>query len=235
MATSDKPLLHIITPVYNEGSNFPAQYKEVKKYIKTPHELIVVYDFKEDDTVPVVKALQKRDKRLKLRKNTRGRGALNALLSGFDTVRSGPVLVIMADLSDDLRIVDQMYQKYLDGYVVVCGSRYMKGGQQIGGPFLKGLMSRAAGVSLFWLRRLPTHDITNNFKMYDKEFLDKITIESQGGFEVAMEITAKAFRAKQKIAEIPSTWRDRTAGEAQFKLMKWLPSYLRWYFYALLW
>jgi glycosyltransferase involved in cell wall biosynthesis len=234
MATSDTPLLHIVTPVYNEGDNFEAQYKEVKKLIKTPHELIVVYDFKEDNTVPVVKQLQKRDKRLKLHKNTRGRGALNALLSGFDYVKSGPVLVIMADLSDDLRIVDQMYQMYLDGYAVVCGSRYMKGGRQIGGPLIKRTMSRLAGVSLYWLRRLPTHDITNNFKMYDKEFLDTITIESTGGFEIAMEITAKAFRKKQKIGELPSTWRDRTAGEAQFKLMKWLPSYLRWYFFALM-
>lgn len=234
MATSKKrPLLHIVTPVYNEADNFPAQYKEVKKLIKTPHELIVVYDFDEDNTVPVVKSFQKKDKNLRLHKNTRGRGALNALLSGFDFVKSGPVLVIMADLSDDLRIVDKMYDKYLEGYAVVCGSRYMKGGKQIGGPFVKRTMSRLAGVSLFWLRRLPTHDITNNFKMYDKKFLNTIDIESQGGFEIAMEITAKAFKQKQKITELPSTWRDRTAGEAQFKLWKWLPSYLRWYFYAL--
>lgn len=234
MATSSKkPLLHIISPVYNEADNFPALYKEIKKYIKTPHQLVIVYDFDEDNTVPVVKKYQKKDKQIVLHKNQRGRGALNALLSGFDYVKSGPVLVIMADLSDDLRIVDDMYAKYLEGYVVVCGSRYMKGGKQIGGPLLKRTLSRLAGTSLHWFRGLPTHDVTNNFKLYDKAFLDTIQIESQGGFEIAMEITVKAFRTHQKITELPSTWRDRTAGEANFKLWKWLPKYLHWYWYAL--
>ena len=57
---TDRPLLHIITPVYNEGDNFPALYDEVKNQIKTPHKLVVVYDFDEDTTVPVVKQYQEK-------------------------------------------------------------------------------------------------------------------------------------------------------------------------------
>ena len=239
MATSNKalksgPKLHIVTPVYNEADNFPALYEAIKKNIKTPHELIVVYDFDEDNTVPVAKKYAQKDASVKLHKNTIGRGALNALKSGFDYVKSGPVLIIMADLADDLSMVDDMYEKYLEGASVVCGSRYMKGGRQIGGPLFKRSLSRLAGVSLYWVRRLPTHDVTNNFKLYDKALLDSITIESEGGFEIAMEITVKAFRQKLRIVELPTTWRDRTAGEAKFQLWQWLPSYLRWYFYALL-
>jgi glycosyltransferase involved in cell wall biosynthesis len=236
MATSSKarPLLHIITPVYNEAENFPALYKAVKDNIITPHELVVVFDFEEDNTVPIVKKYASKDKTLVLLKNTKGRGVLNALKSGFDHVKKGPVLIIMADLSDDLSMIDAMYEEYLGGAAVVCGSRYMKGGKQIGGPFLKRTLSRIAGVSLYWVRRLPTHDVTNNFKMYDKVLLDSITIESKGGFEVAMEITVKAFHKKLIIAELPTTWRDRTAGEANFQLWNWLPSYLHWYLYALL-
>jgi dolichol-phosphate mannosyltransferase len=235
MATSRKtrPELHIITPVFNEAENFSALYDEVKNKIKTKHKLIVVYDFDEDTTVPVVKKYQKKDKDLILHKNSRGKGALNAILSGFDYVKSGPLLVTMADLSDDLGVVDAMYQKYLEGADEVCGSRYMKGGHQLGGPLLKRTLSHIAGVSLYYVRRFPTHDVTNNFKLYDKAMLDKITIESQGGFEVAMEITVKAFKLKKKIVEVPSTWHDRTSGESNFKLWKWLPLYLHWYFYAL--
>ena len=230
----DRPLLHIIAPVYNEGENFPPLYEAIKKHIKTPHEVVVVYDFDEDNTLPVAKEYAKKDKALILHKNTIGRGPLNALKSGFDYVKSGPVLIIMADLADDLSMVDAMYEQYLNGAAVVCGSRYMKGGKQLGGPLIKRTMSRLAGVSLYWVRHLPTHDVTNNFKLYDKKLLDGITIESQGGFEIAMEITVKAFRKKQKIVELPTTWRDRTTGETNFQLWKWLPSYLRWYFYALL-
>lgn len=225
--------LTIIVPVYNEGDNFPSLYKEIKSKINSPYKIIVVYDFEEDNTVPVVKQYGEKDSSLILHKNTRGRGVLNAILSGFDCVKTGPVLVTMADLSDDLSIVDKMYSQYLKGFEVVCGSRYMRGGKQIGGPFLKRFLSRGAGVSLYYLRGFPTHDVTNNFKLYDKKLLDSIDIESDGGFEIAMEITVKAFRLKKAIAEIPATWIDRTAGESNFKLWQWLPKYLHWYFYAL--
>lgn len=228
-----KPLLHIVTPVFNEGDNFPALYKQVKKDIKTPHKLVVVYDFDEDNTVPVAKKYRAKDKSIVLHKNTRGRGALNALLSGFDYVKDGPMLVIMADLCDDLRLVDKMYKEYLNGATIVCPSRFVKGGKQIGGPAFKRFLSRMAGTSLHYVRGLPTHDATNSYRMYDKDFINSIKIESTGGFEVAMEITVKAFRQRKKIVEMPTTWKDRTAGESKFKLWKWLPSYLKWYFYAL--
>jgi dolichol-phosphate mannosyltransferase len=227
------PKLHIVIPVYNEGKNFPNLYKNIKKNIKIPHKIIVVYDFDEDTTVPVVERYQRDDKTVILHKNTIGRGVLNALKSGFNYVKSGPLLVIMGDLSDDLSIVEKMYKLYLNGAVVVCPSRFMKGGKQIGGPLFKRTLSRISGVSLYWIRRIPTHDITNNFRLYDKDFINTIKIESTGGFEIAMEITVKAFRQRKKIAELPTTWRDREAGEAKFKLWKWLPSYLRWYVYAI--
>jgi glycosyltransferase involved in cell wall biosynthesis len=236
MATSKKgqPLLHIIIPVYNEAENFPALYDEINRTIKTKHKLVVVYDFDKDNTVPVVKKYQKTDKDLILHRNNRGKGALNAILSGFDYVEKGPLLVTMADLSDELSAVDKMYKKYLEGADLVCGSRYMKGGKQIGGPFIKRTLSRFAGTSLYYVRHFPTHDVTNNFKLYDKALLDSITVESKGGFEIAMEITVKAFKLKKKIVEVPSTWHDRTDGESKFKLWKWLPLYLHWYFYAMI-
>ena len=32
-----------------------------------------------------------------------------------------------------------------------------------------------------------------------------------------------------QVAEVPTTWRDRTAGQSRFKLWNWLPRYLYWY------
>jgi hypothetical protein len=116
-----------------------------------------------------------------------------------------------------------------EGADLVCASRYMKGGKQYGGPFLKGLFSRMAGVSLHWFTGIPTHDISNSFKLYRKAMLDAIPIESAGGFEIGMEITVKAFLQGYKIAEVPTTWTDRAAGVSNFKLWKWLPLYLHWY------
>jgi dolichol-phosphate mannosyltransferase len=149
-------------------------------------------------------------------------------------IKEGPALVVMADLSDDLSIVKRMLTLYRRGYRIVCASRYMRGGRQLGGPPLKRFLSRAAGLSLRALTRFPTHDATNNFRLYDAALVNELGIESTGGFELALELTAKAFRRGVKIAEVPTTWRDRTAGESQFQLFKWLPRYLFWYGYALL-
>jgi hypothetical protein len=94
-------------------------------------------------------------------------------------------------------------------------------------------MSRAAGLSLHHLAGVKTHDPTNNFKLYRRDFLDSITIESEAGFELALELTVKATIAGRRVAELPTVWRDRTVGQSNFKLRKWLPHYLRWYVAAL--
>src|SRR5205814_10401197 len=112
------------------------------------------------------------------------------------------------------------------------GSRYMPGGRQVGGPVLKGLLSRAAGVSLHWLAGVPTRDVTNSFKMYRTAFLRSLTFESSGGFEIGMEAVVKAYVGGGRIAEVPSTWTERVAGRSRFRLWRWLPRYLRWYLYA---
>jgi hypothetical protein len=54
------------------------------------------------------------------------------------------------------------------------------------------------------------------------------------GFELALELTVKATLARRRVAEIPTTWKDRTAGQSNFKLRKWLPHYLHWYRVAFL-
>jgi hypothetical protein len=171
---------------------------------------------------------------VELVRNDLGRGVLNAIRAGIAAATADVVIITMADLSDDLAVVPRMVELIRGrGYDIVCASRYMRGGRQIGGPWLKGLMSRAAGLSLYWLGGLPVHDATNAFRAYRRELLASIPIESTGGFEYSLELTAKAHSRGARIAEVPSTWRDRTAGESRFKLRAWLPKYLKWYRYAL--
>jgi glycosyltransferase involved in cell wall biosynthesis len=227
--------LQIIIPVYNEGENISRTLDQIESKISTPHNTLIVYDFDEDNTLPVVNQFirERNAKNVTLVKNSYGKGVLNAIRTGFDSTKEGVVLVVMADSSDDLSVVDSMFEKINQGYDIVCGSRYMKGGKQVGGPIVKGLLSRIAGSSLHFITRIPTHDITNSFKMYRKSVLNDIKIESMGGFEIGMEILVKSFIKGYKIVEIPSTWQDRAAGKSKFKLRKWLPGYIRWYLYAI--
>jgi dolichol-phosphate mannosyltransferase len=159
---------------------------------------------------------------------------LNAMNAGIAGTTAPFVLISMADGSDDPRDVDRMVELARGGADVVAASRYMKGGHQIGGPPLKRLMSRVAGLTLHWFARVPTHDATSNFKLYSRRFLDAVRIESTAGFELALELTVKATLQHRRIAEVPTTWRDRTAGQSNFKLRQWLPHYLHWYRVAFL-
>ena len=225
--------LTIIIPVYNEGANFKALWSNLSQQIRGEFIAYVVYDFPDDDTVPIIKQIiADGEQRLQLLQNNMRRGVLGAILTGFQKATSGPVLVVMADLSDDLAQVHEMLELYERGYKVVVGSRYMPGGKLLGGPFFKQLLSRLAGLSLYCFRGLPTHDATNAFKIYDAEMLHALKLESRGGFELGLEITVKAFLNGYPIAEVPARWWDRTAGKSQFRMWSWLPQYLKWYLYA---
>jgi glycosyltransferase involved in cell wall biosynthesis len=231
---AESPVLDFIMPVYNEGANVGRALEEIYTHVPLPKRVIIVYDFDEDDTVPAVRAIAHRYPGVELLKNALGRGVLNAIRAGIAAARAEVVVITMADLSDDLAVVPRMVELIRDrGYDIVCASRYMRGGRQIGGPRLKGFLSRAAGVSLYWLAGMPTHDATNAFRAYRRDLLRETTIESRGGFEYSLEITAKAWAAGRRITEVPSTWRDRSAGASRFRLTAWLPHYLRWYFFAL--
>lgn len=219
-----------MVPVYNEGENAAQTLRGIVEQTHTrPLEVLVVHDFDEDTTVPVVQRLQQEMPELKLYRNRLGRGVLNAIKAGLGAAAAPYVLVTMGDASDDPKDIDAMYALAIGGADVVAGSRYMRGGRQVGGPLLKRTLSRTAGLSLHWLGGLPVHDATSNFRLYSRRLLDRVTIESTGGFELGIELTVKAYLLGMKLAEVPTTWRDRTAGTSRFKLWQWLPRYLHWY------
>lgn len=227
-------MLSAVCPVYNEAGNIEPLMNKLSAEVSAPMEVLIIYDRDDDNTVPVVKNFSARYPfEIRLLKNKLGTGALNAIKTGFTESRGEAVLVVMADLSDDFSVVDEMYRLVtLAGFDIVCGSRYMPGGKQVGGPALKKFFSKAIGLSLHYLTRLPTHDATNSFKMYRLQFLRGARIESKGGFEIGMELVTKAFVNGAKITELPVAWSDRTAGKSRFRMWKWAPDYLWWYLYA---
>jgi glycosyltransferase involved in cell wall biosynthesis len=223
------PELSIVLPVYNEGESVEPVLRALSAGVRTPHELVVVYDFDGDTTVPVIERLTNDIPGLRGIRNDLGRGVLNAMKAGIAGTSAPYILISMADGSDEPHVIDPMVALARAGADVVAASRYMRGGRQVGGPPLKRILSRTAGLTLHWFAGVPTHDPTNNFKLYARRFLESTTIESTAGFELALELTVKATVAGRRVAEVPTTWRDRTSGQSNFKLRKWLPHYLQWY------
>ena len=224
----------IVVPVYNEGDNIRQTLAELDAKVRVEAEVWLVYDRDDDTTVPPARELEGKTRLpFRLVRNKYGRGALNAIKTGLEDASSELVVVTMADLCDPPEVINDMVaaaeREQAD---IVCASRYMKGGKQYGGPKFKGFLSHTAGLLLCWFARLPTHDPTNSFKLYRKSYLETVTIESTGGFELGLELVVKAHLARRRIVEVPTTWRDRVAGQSNFKLWKWLPHYLKWFFRA---
>jgi glycosyltransferase involved in cell wall biosynthesis len=226
-------MISLVVPVFNEAENIQAFLRDAEAHVREPHETLLVYDFPEDTTLPAVAAMQPPCPSVRLVHNTLGRGVLNALKAGLAAIKGEMAVVMMADCSDDARDVAAMAALIRGGADVVAGSRYVRGGGQEGGPLLKRTLSRMAGMSLHYMAGLPVHDATNNFRAYSRRVVEQIPIESAAGFSVAMELTLKAHWKGWRVAEVPTVWRDRTAGASRFRLWAWLPHYLHWYFLAL--
>ncbi len=158
---------------------------------------------------------------------------LNALKYGVRKVHDGAFTIIAGDLCDDLSILPKMYKEYLAGASVVSSCRYMEGSYHLNGPFLKRELPCLAGKILYKCG-IGTRDPTNNFKIYDGKFVKGLTIQSRGGFELGLELTAKAALAGKKIRDVCGGWCEREEGASKFKLFRWLPHYAYWFFYFLL-
>jgi len=201
--------------------------------VSPPFELYLVHTAESKTTLSAARTLATSRPWLRLLRNDVAPGVVGAVRAGFRAVSQGPCLVTFADAEDDLSVVPELRALYSQGYRIVCPSRFAPGGCQRGGSFAKRLLLRATGLSLQVLVGFPTRDLNNNFRLYDASLVNQLDIESTEGFELALELTAKAFRRGWKIAEVPTTWTDRRSGTSAEDMRKWLASYLRWYLYAL--
>ena len=226
------PRVSVVIPVYNEGDSIVTCLDRLADAITLPCEILVVYDSPDDTTRPYAEKYARDDARVVPTLNPLGRGPAYAIRFGIEQATAPVVVVTMADGSDDPTQVDALARLVQRGVVVAAASRYMPGGSQIGAPFVKSMMSRLAGLSLCWFARVGTHDATSSFKAYDRAFVKEVGIESDTGFEVAIELVVKARRRRLPVAEIPTIWLERTTGTSNFKVWAWLPRYLHWYFYA---
>jgi glycosyltransferase involved in cell wall biosynthesis len=222
----------VVVTAYNEGESIVPCLDRILESVTLPCEILVVYDTPDDTTAPWVEKYRKNDDRVVPILNTYGRGPARAIRSGFDHASADVVVVTMADGCDDPAQIDDLTRLVERGVSVAAASRYMQGGQHIGGPFLKSTLSRLAGQSLHLLARVGTRDATNSFKAYSRSFVQAVGIESDGGFEVGLELVAKARRRRLPVAELPTIWLERTTGQSKFNVPKWIPHYLRWYFYT---
>lgn len=222
-----KPRVSLVIPAYEEGDNIVKVLDRLAVDLPQASEVLIVVDSPEDSTVEALRHYE--DSRVRVVHNNLGRGPARAIKAGIAEVAAPVFVVSMADGSDDPAAIEPLVRLVERGVVIAAASRYMPGGQQVGAPAFKAFLSRGAGLSLRWLAGVGTHDATNSYKAYSTDFVRSVGIDSEDGFEIGLELVAKARRLRMPIAEIPTIWLERDAGMSNFQIRKWLPKYLRWY------
>jgi dolichol-phosphate mannosyltransferase len=224
--------LDIVIPVYNEGENITRLLDSFLAAVHTPCRVLICYDRDDDTSLPAIRGYSNRDAFDIVFVKNRGKGPHGAVMAGLVESTAPFALVYMADDTFNAPRIDGMVEKAEQGYDIVVASRFVPGGCMVGAPWLKGFLVRAASFSLHYLARLPVHDASNGLRLFSRRVIDEIAVESESGFTYSIELLVKCHRLGWPIGEVPIEWYERTAGQSRFRVMKWLPKYLRWYFYA---
>lgn len=154
------------------------------------------------------------------------------MLTGFADSTAPAVLMYPADDDYNAPRIDQMMAKLRQGCDIVAASRFIPGGCMKGCPWLKAALVRTSAFALHYLARVPIHDPSNGLRIFSRRTLDMIPIESTVGFAYSIELLVKAHRLGWRIGEVPAGWFERRQGKSRFQVLKWIPQYLRWFFYA---
>ena len=224
--------LDIIIPVYNEDDNIIRLLKALENEILCNFRILICYDSDDDKTLKQIKNNKVIDKELLFIKNPK-QGPNSAIIQGINASQAEIILVYMADDFENIKIINNMIKLIEQGYDLVIPSRFIRGGEMIGGKKIKKKITIIGSYLIYYVAGIPYKDCTNAFKMFSKNLKEKINLDSTAGFTYALELTAKAYFLKLKITEIPSIWIETKNRKSNFKIFKWLPYYIYWLIYSL--
>jgi glycosyltransferase involved in cell wall biosynthesis len=215
--------ISIVIPFHNEEEIVQKTIGLVKNAMgkKYDYEIIAVDDNSDDTTGKLLDSMAKKSRQVKVmhkKNNFRGPSGLGAaLIFGFKQATGDAVVTFMGDLSDDPEDIPKLIKKFEQGYDIVCGSRFVRGGRTYNYPKIKMMSNRLWNRIFGAIFLTNLRDISNGFKLYRREVLQAAK-PSARGFEITAEIVLKGIVNKFKIVEVPVAWRNRKkgAGESKF-------------------
>jgi len=223
--------LSILLPVRNEGINLRVMVKLLKAVVEVPHELLIVYDFPDDDSIPVVYEMQNDHPNLRLVHNPDGRGVVNAIRAGVEAAVGDYVLLFAADEVGPLLAIEDMLALMREGCDLVSCSRYAHGGRRLGGSLIGGALSRLANRLFHRLAGCVLSDATTGIKLFRRSLFHSLHLQAKPvGWAVTFEMAMKAQLAGWQLGEVPIISIDRLyGGKSTFRLGPWTSEYLRWF------
>ena len=209
--------------------------KILRSILEVEHEVIVIADDLEDESIPVVKILEKSYSQLRYVHNEYGPGAVNAIRSGVDASKGQYILILAADELGPVIAIEDMLILMDSGTDFVSATRYKHGGRRLGGSIVSQILSRIANRLFHLISRSPFSDLTTGIKMFKRELFYELNLQSRNvGWAVTFEMAIKAQYANVKLGEVPIVSIDRLyGGESTFSVGPWVVEYSRWFFWGI--
>jgi len=233
---NDNIALSILVPVRNDGINLEVFIKVLETMVETPHEVLIVHDTPDDDSIPVVLKIRNKYPNVRLVHNTLGRGVINAIKAGVNASVGEVILITVCDELGIVLVFEDMLALIHQGCDLVSGTRYAHGGRRLGGSWIGRLLSKSANRLLSSLCGSMLTDATTGLKMFRRSVFDSFDLEARPiGWAVVFEMGLKAQLAGLRLGEVPVISIDRLyGGKSTFKLGSWFVEYLRWFIWGAL-
>ena len=213
--------IFISIATYNERENIEKLIRQIFQLNLENINIVVTDDNSPDGTASIVEQLQKEFNNLRLIKRSGKLGYGSAHIAAFKfALKNGADIIISmdADLSHNPAQIPELLQKINQGADIVIASRKIKGGKVICWNLWRKFCSASAMLVARLILRLKTHDVTNGFRAYRREVLEKLDLNSikSSGYSFLEEVIYKLEKINFKIKEIPSTFIDREYGRSKF-------------------
>ncbi|WP_149277685.1 glycosyltransferase family 2 protein [Pareuzebyella sediminis] len=206
---TEKPLVSIILPAFNEETIIEKNIGRLYTYLNTLNhlydwEILVINDGSSDSTGSVADALANTYTNLAVYHHTINRNLGNALRTGFQNSKGDYVIVLDIDLSYSPEHIEQLLLKReeCDADMVIA-SPYMKGGKNTDVPFIRLLLSKTVNLMMRKTSKLNICTFTSMVRVYKGEFIRSLNTKSST-FDINSEILFKAYILRAKVMEIPA-------------------------------
>lgn len=222
---SEKHLLCLIIPTYNESENIETLVERVElaaRSLTVDFKALFVDDNSRDGTADIIKRLQGKYSNLELMQRPKPTGLGSAYLDGFyfaiHKLGASYVGEMDADLQHPPELISTMCSRVLlEGKDVVLGSRYVPGGGATGWSLGRRVISRGANALSKIFLRIPVADSTTGFRLIRVETVKNLFNYkiSAKGYAFQVESLYLYKKCGAAFAEVPYNFETRRAGKTK--------------------
>lgn len=210
----------VILPTYCEAENIQSLVRTIES-LGSDVDILVIDDSSPDGTAEIVRGLQKDHKNVQLVIRPYKDGLGTAITDGFRFILSKPnppsyIITMDADYSHNPLDIPRLLQLASEGYDVVIGSRYCRGGKVQGWNLTRLAISSVANRMTAALIALPLSDFTSGFRCYSRKYVETVLPELHSQtYEIQIETLRQAHIHSARVKEIPIIFTNRKRGKSK--------------------